>query len=84
MMYSIKWEERALREIEKLEKVIYSRIFKKIDELKYGFDSSDIKKMQGGEKYRLRIGDYRVIFSIKKETIIIWKVEHRKNIYNKI
>ena len=83
MIYSIRWEEKALRELEKLEKGIYYRIFKKVDELRDNFKSSDIKKIKGGDRYRLRIGDYRVIFSIKEEIIIIWKVGHRKNIYER-
>lgn len=81
-MYSIKWEERALRELEKFEKSISMRIFKKVDGLKDNLNSSDIKRLRGSDKFRLRIGDYRVIFSVENNSIIIWKVGHRKNIYD--
>ena len=81
-MYSIKWEERALRETEKLERSISTRIFKKIDGLRENLNSSDIKRLKGNDKFRLRVGDYRVIFSVENNLIIIWKVGHRKNIYD--
>lgn len=81
-MFEIKWEERALNELYKLESHLSSRIYKKIDELRQGFQSKDIKKIKGGDKFRLRIGDYRVLFSLEKNKITIWKIGHRKNIYD--
>ena len=42
----------------------------------------DIKKLKGRNDFRLRVGDYRIIFSIEQEGIQILKVGHRKNIYD--
>jgi mRNA interferase RelE/StbE len=81
-MYSIKWEERALTELEKLEKSVSIRIFNKIDRLRENINSSDIKRLKASDKFRLRVGDYRVIFSVEGSLIIIWKVGHRKNVYD--
>lgn len=81
-MYSLKWEEKALREMQKLERTIFSRIFKKVDDLKENLESSDIKKLRGQNKLRLRVGDYRIIFSVENNLITIWKVGHRRNIYD--
>mgnify|MGYP001561624889 CR=1 FL=1 len=82
-MFEIKWEEKALSELYKFEGQISSRIYKKVNELKYGFQSKDIKKIKGENKFRLRVGDYRIIFSREINLIIIWKIGHRKNIYKK-
>jgi len=82
-MYSIKWEERALRETQKLGRSISTRIFKKVDNLRENLNSLDIKRLKGEDKFRLRVGDYRVIFSIENPSIVIWKVGHRKNIYKR-
>lgn len=81
-MYSIKWDERALKEMDKLEPIISRRIFKKTDELSGNPFSKDIKRLKGSDSYRLRVGDYRIIFTIEKDLIIIWKIGHRKNIYD--
>ncbi len=83
-MFEIKWDERALNELYKLENQISSRIYKKVEELKGGFQSKDIKQIKGGDKLRLRIGDYRVLFSLENNLIIIWKAGHRKNIYKNL
>ena len=79
-MFEIKWEEKARKELYKLENQISSRIYKKINELKQGFQSKDIKRIQGENKFRLRVGDYRVLFSLENDLITIWKIGHRKNI----
>ena len=82
-MYIIEWKEHALQNLEKLEGSIARRIFKKVDELSGNPFSKDIRRIKGSSDFRLRVGDYRVIFSIEKGSIQILKIGHRKNIYNK-
>ena len=45
---------------------------------------SGCKKLSGQEKYRLRYGRYRIIYSIQDEDLSIWivKVGHRRNVYS--
>ena len=81
MIYNIEWKEHALQNLEKLENSISRRIIKKVEELSENPFSKDIKKLKGSDDFRLRVGDYRVIFFIGKETIQILKIGHRKNIY---
>lgn len=81
-MFKIEWKEGAIRELEKLEPIISRRIFKKVDELLIDPFSKDIKRLKGRDDFRLRVGDYRVIFSIENNIIQIIKVGHRKNIYD--
>lgn len=42
-----------------------------------------IKKLQGEESYRLRIGDYRVLLSIddEQQQITIYAIGHRREVY---
>ena len=81
-MYNLEWKEDALRDLRKLEDSLMRRIAKKVDELSISPFSKDIKKLKNIPGYRLRVGDYRVIFYIEKDVIIILKVGHRKNIYH--
>jgi mRNA interferase RelE/StbE len=81
MMYNLEWKEHALQNLEKLENSISRRIIKKIEELSENPFSKDIKRLKGRNEFRLRVGDYRVFFSIEQNTIQILKVGHRKNIY---
>ncbi len=81
-MYNIEWKENAIKELEKLESSLARRILKKVDELSENPFSKDIKRLKGCSDFRLRVGDYRIIFSIEQDIIQILKVGHRKNIYD--
>ena len=81
-MYKVVFTEKALSDLYALDKQTQERIAKKLKEysknpLKYARKLSTI---QIGT-YRFRIGDYRVIFDIEEENIIILRVGHRKDIY---
>ena len=80
-MFKIDWIERSVEELDKLEQSISRRIIKKVGELIENPYSRDIKRLKGVDAFRLRVGDYRVIFEIEDDTIRILKVGHRKNIY---
>ncbi len=45
---------------------------------------SGCKKLSGQERYRLRYGRYRIVYSIQDDELSIWivKVGHRKNVYS--
>lgn len=83
MKYEIKFERRAFQELNKLDQIISRRLLKNIKELQEGFKSKDVKRLKGKDTYRLRVGNYRVLFDIEKELIKILKVGHRKNIYKR-
>ena len=82
-MYNIEWKEHPLRELERLDGSMARRILKKVEELSENPFSKDIKKLKGSDDFRLRVGDYRIIFAIEQNTIQILKVGHRKNIYER-
>ena len=81
MKYQIKFEKRAFQELDKLDQIISRRISKSIKEMEENLDKKDIRRLKGQDNYRLRIGDYRVIFHIENDLIKILKVAHRKKIY---
>ena len=83
MPFKIVWDEKAYDSLNKLESSVSRRILKKVDELSENPFSKDIKKLKGSDDFRLRVGDYRVIFSIEQNIIQILKVGHRKNVYER-
>jgi len=82
MPFKIVWDEKAYDSLNKLEPIISRRILKKVFELSENPFSKDVKRLKGSDDFRLRIGDYRIIFSIESNIIQILKVGHRKNIYD--
>ncbi len=85
MIFQIIWSESAATELRKLDRAVAKRIFKKVSQLGENPYHYDVTKMVGEPYFRLRVGDYRVIFDIQKDTlrILVIKVGHRKNIYKK-
>jgi mRNA interferase RelE/StbE len=81
-MYSIRFTDKAKKQIFKLERKIQERILATLDRIKIR-PYTYIKKLVGDPGYRLRVGDYRVIMDIDKGDLVILviKIEHRKNIY---
>jgi mRNA interferase RelE/StbE len=82
MMYKIEWKDHAVKDLENLESSIARRVIKKVEEMIQDPFSKDIKRLKGNNDFRLRVGDYRIIFSIEGDLITILKVGHRKNIYD--
>lgn len=75
------WQESAKADVRKLDRVTAMRVFQAI---KHYADSGsgDVKELQGAlESWRLRAGDYRVLFTIEKGTMQIGGVRHRKESY---
>ena len=85
MTYKIFFSDKALKQLKKLEKDDQERIIKSLERIRIR-PEAHVTKLIDDPGYRLRVGDYRVILDIKKEKlmILILKVGHRKNIYDKI
>ncbi len=82
MKYQIFYEKEALRELERLEPVVFRRIVDKIERMSENTASCDIKKLRASDYYRLRVGDYRIVFIFDKSVIKILKIGHRQQIYD--
>ncbi len=83
MGYRIIVGHSAEKEIDCLQSGIYNRIIKKILSLESNPRPRGVKKLTGREEYRLRVGDYRVLYIVddKKQTVIISAVGHRRDVY---
>lgn len=82
MRYNVQYEKKSLKYLKKLDRNAQLRILKAINELPFG----DVKKLQGSTKnYRLRVGNFRIIFSRDEEQLIILIIEigPRGQIYDK-
>lgn len=81
-MYKIVITEKAVKDLENIDKEMKNRIAKKLK--KYSKEPlKHAQKLMSPRigTYRFRIGDYRVIFDIDYENIVILRIGNRKNIY---
>jgi mRNA interferase RelE/StbE len=82
--YKIEWKRPATKELKKLPKETISRILKAIEGLSDEPYPSGVRKLVGSEyTYRLRVGNYRIVYSViaSKSVIEIIRVRHRKDVY---
>ena len=81
--YSLEVKRSAAKEIADLPKVDCQRIVAKIQMLASDPRPRGCEKLSGAEKYRIRQGNYRILYEIADSTrsVIIVKVGNRKEVY---
>lgn len=83
--YSIVLSDEAVKDLKKIDKEQARIIQKKIQKLTDDSKGLDIKKLIARQPttYRLRIGNYRVLYEIYEHTVVILVVhiQHRKDVY---
>ncbi len=83
-MYRVELSSRALKSLRRLPPDLGSRIIKGLRVLGENPAPKGALKIKGGKDvYRLRIGDYRILYTIleKEACILVFKIEHRKRAY---
>ena len=83
MVYKIEYDPKSIKQLRKLNKQIASKILDGIEEYASNPISTKIKKLKTpfDGAYRLRIGDYRVVFYKEDGLMLISKIAHRKQVY---
>ena len=82
-VYEILFKESVFKDFKSIPKRDLQRILERIEALAENPRLPDSKKLAGQERYRLRQGQYRILYSIQDQELTIWivKVGHRKNVY---
>ena len=71
-----------MADLERLPPRVVGQIMRKIDRLRQGL-RGDIKRLtQFDCDYRLRSGDYRILFDVEGNRVIIQRILHRKDAYD--
>ena len=81
MKYYIEFKPKSLKDCKRIPEPQLERIFSQIEKMSNGL-KGDVKRLTNfTPEYRLRVGDYRVLFETEKNKIIIYRIRHRKNAY---
>ena len=81
--YQVLVKKTAEKTIDSLPSKIRERIIFAIDSLGYEPRPDGCKKMTLGTRYRIRVGEYRVIYEIEDAVLVVLvvRVGHRKDVY---
>lgn len=84
MIYVIQISSSAAKDFKKLERSIQRRVQNAIESLKSEPRPHGVKKLKGADNlWRVRIGDYRVVYSIEDEQVLVLviRIRHRRDVY---
>jgi mRNA interferase RelE/StbE len=84
-MWSVRYTVEAIRALTDMDRTIARRVRAKILALARDprAPNNNVRKLAGIEGYRLRVGDWRVIFTLKHDimTVVVIRIGHRREIY---
>jgi mRNA interferase RelE/StbE len=82
MIYTIEFKPRAFRDLKGLDASQRTKVLSQIEALKNDL-AGDVKRLTNfTPEYRLRVGNYRVLFEIEADRVVIYRIRHRKNAYS--
>ena len=82
-LYKITFKKSVAKDLRKIAKIEVKRILARIDELANDPRGDGCSKLSAQERYRVRVGLYRIIYEIQDLKLIVQvvKVGHRSNVY---
>jgi len=82
-MYNIKFEKRVKKDLKGVPREKLQKIIVEIENLTNNPYPPSSTKLKGRDAWRIRIGDYRVIYTVNNNELLILvvKIGHRKDVY---
>jgi mRNA interferase RelE/StbE len=82
LRYEAILKPKAIKDLRGLPASLQTRILEKVEFMQDDLQG-DVKRLTNfTPEYRLRVGDYRILFEIEAETIVIYRVKHRSEAYS--
>lgn len=82
MEYEIEFKPKAIKDLDSLQPDIAKRLVEKVSRLALNLEG-DVKRLTNfTPEYRLRVGDYRVLFEVEGTRVIVYRVRHRREVYS--
>jgi len=84
--YNIEIKKSAVKEINQLPAADLKRVLAAIDALSNDPRPHNSIKLSADERYRMRVGNYRILYMIEDDVLIVFvvKVGHRKDAYKSL
>ena len=83
-LYEISWKASAVKELRSIAPQFIPKLIHSIEQLARNPFTGNVRKLQGStNSYRMRVGDYRVLYVVfeERKTLEISRVRHRKDVY---
>jgi mRNA interferase RelE/StbE len=82
-MYNLVLSEQAQRDLARLDSPFRRQVEKRMDWLAEHADDIAAKALTGDWAgfFKLRAGDYRILYQVKGETVLVLRIRHRREVY---
>ena len=81
MKYKIEFKPRSTKDLRTINSDDARKILIKIREMENDLNG-DVKRHTDFEpQYRLRVGNYRVLFNVENNAVVIYRIKHRREVY---
>jgi mRNA interferase RelE/StbE len=83
MQYKVRLTRQARKDLTALPQHVYRWVVETIDQLSIEPRPPSSKKLKGGDGYSIRRGDYRIVYDIEDELllVVVIRAAHRKDVY---
>jgi len=83
MKYRVTIKKSVIKSLEKIQEPYYSSLKAALYNLAENPRPSGCKKLQGRDGYRIRVGDFRIIYQIFDDVLVVEVIHfgHRKDVY---
>ena len=84
MAFRIEWKKSTRKDLRKLPSATVDKIIAAVEDLAENPFPHGVEKLSGSEHaYRIRLGDYRIVYEVVSESklVEIQRVRHRKDVY---
>jgi mRNA interferase RelE/StbE len=84
MRYVVRLDGRTRRALDRLPGDAFARVIRKLDGLQDEPRPMGVEKLAGGQDlYRVRAGDYRIVYAIRDRelVVIVVRIGHRREVY---
>jgi len=84
MAFRVEWKKSTRKDLRRLPQVTVDRVIEAVESLAQNPFPHGVEKLSGAEHaYRIRLGDYRVVYEVVTELklVEIQRVRHRKDVY---
>ena len=81
MKYNVELKPKAIKDLKGLPKTEGKKIIEKLKLLEDDLQGNVKRLTNYAPEYRLRVGDWRVLFEVDDKKIIVYRIRHRKEAY---
>ena len=81
MRYEIEFKPKAFKDLDGIPSKDATRVLDRIEKLSDNLTGNVKHLTNFAPKYRLRVGDYRVLFEVENHVVMVYRVLHRREAY---